>query len=517
MPKQPKEKSAHLQELEAVFDRHTRRFSPFAVLGLRPNEAGSEAVPHEEPEELNPPTHTGVDVTHPHDLPTLMGEDSTPLPGGDIHTRVVVEQSLTTTVRDPQVWDVTSTHTGVDVTHPHDPPTTTGEDSTPLPGEDVHTRVVVKQNLTTTARDPQIWDVPPTPIGVDGAHPHNPPTPMGIDKIPLAESDVTHTPAVTRDTLGPSASTDVRIQDVLAATQVRTQLGKKARQVLGYLNSIRSLERPAYTVPVGYTQISAAADVHAHYLRRNVLPKLAMLGLIGIVHKSLQGTIYHLHYDAAFLSIVAEDDAEPLASVLPPFLDGPAPMSLPLSPPAKADATLPSWIDRDYWGWLPLEGVQQLVAKAGSEAQAQEKLDIILYNEAHGPAERRVRDRRAVLAHYLRTPHADIWPNDDGFETLALRRMRQEREQALQEKALAEEILHVRQEAAQARFLASLAETQLQWLKQEAKQRVDAQSSARFLTSRYPLYKAEEEQLIHEWMDRIDYGENVPHAVPEKR
>jgi len=309
----------------------------------------------------------------------------------------------------------------------------------------------------------------------------------------------------------------VRIQDVIAATQVRTQLGKKARQVLGYLNSIRSLERPAYTVPVGYTQISAAADVHAHYLRRNVLPKLAMLGLIGIVHKSLQGTIYHFHYDAAFLSIVAEDTAEPLASVPPPFLDGPAPMSLPLPPPAKAEATLPSWINREYWGWLTPEGVQQLVAKAGSEAQAQEKLDIILYNEAHGPAERRVRDRRAVLAHYLRTPHADIWPNDDGFETLALRRMRQEREQAHQEKALAEEVLHVRQEAAQARFLASLAETQLQWLKQEAKQRVDAQPSARFLTSRYPLYKAEEERLIHEWMDRVDYGESVPHAVPEKR
>jgi hypothetical protein len=242
-----------------------------------------------------------------------------------------------------------------------------------------------------------------------------------------------------------------------------------------------------------------------------------MLGLLGIVHKSLQGTIYHLHYDAAFLRIVAEDDVEPLALVPPPYLDALAPTSLPLPPPAESDATIPFWIDRVYWGSLTPEGVQQLVAKAGSEAQAQEKLDIILYNETHGPAERRVRDRRAVLAHYLRTPHADIWPNDDGFETLALRRIRQAREQTLQEKALAEEVLQMRQEAAQARFLASLAETQLQWLKQEAKQRVDAQPSARFLTSRYPLYKAEEEQLIHEWMDRVDYGESVPHAVPERR
>ena len=152
------------------------------------------------------------------------------------------------------------------------------------------------------------------------------------------------------------------------------------------------------------------------------------------------------------------------------------------------------------------------MAKAGSEAQALEKLAIILYNEAHGPKERRVRDRRAVLAHYLRTPQADIWPNDDGFETLAIRRARQERDRALQEKELAEEAWRARQEAAKARFLASLDERQLRWLKQEAKQRVDARPESKFLTSRYPLYKAEEEQAILEWMDRVDYGEHVPHV-----
>src|SRR5262249_59510671 len=117
--------------------------------------------------------------------------------------------------------------------------------------------------------------------------------------------------------------TGVRIHDVLAATQVRTQLGKKARQVLGYLNSIRSFERPAYTVPIGYTQISAAADVHAHYLRRNVLPKLAMLGLIGIVHKSLQGTIYHLYYDTAFVHIIVGAENAPRISVVPALLEAP--------------------------------------------------------------------------------------------------------------------------------------------------------------------------------------------------
>jgi hypothetical protein len=155
------------------------------------------------------------------------------------------------------------------------------------------------------------------------------------------------------------------------------------------------------------------------------------------------------------------------------------------------------------------------VSKAGSDIQAQEKLEIIVYNETHGPVERRVRDRRAVLAHYIRTPQADIWPNDDGFETLALRHVRQERDRALQEKTLAEEALRARQEAAKARFLASLADSQLQWLKLEAKRRVDTRPEARFLTARYLLYKAEEEQLLQEWMDRAGYGDSVPHVAPE--
>jgi hypothetical protein len=439
MPKQPKEKSAHLQELEAVFDRHTRRFSPFDVLGLRSSEMESDASAHEKIEGVSLSTPLGVGGIHPQGVSTPLGVGGIHMGVGATHPRVVeVKKILTTT---PKKWGVDATHRGVDATHPQDVS-------------------------------------PDTPLFF---------TPTGV-----------------------------RIHDVLAATQVKAQLGKKARQVLGYLNSIRSLERPAYTMPAGYTQISAAADVHVHYLRRNVLPKLAMIGLIGIVHKSLQGTIYHLHYDAAFLGIIAGDEEEPLASISPLFLEAPVPTSQSHLCPTEPGAILPLWIDREHWGWLTLESIQQLIAKTGSEAQAQEKLDIILYNEAHGPAERRIRDRRAVLAHYLHTPHADIWPNDDGFETLALRRVRQERDQALQEKALAEEILYVRQKAAQARFLASLAETQLQWLKQEARQRVDAQPSARFLASRYPLYKTEEEQLIHEWMDRVDYGESVPHIMPER-
>jgi hypothetical protein len=451
MPKQPKEKSEHLQELEAVFDRRTRRFSPFAILGLNSTEKDGVDSPAESvvPGGNDLPTHTPVGGTNPHDLPTHRGVGNIASP------------------RSPDFTELT-----------HDPPTGEWVGGTPIPGMWIHPRVVVVKNTTT--------DFVPTHMGVDGTHP---PSEQEAQTPPHPE---------------------VRMQDVLAAIQLKAQLGKKARQVLSYLNSIRSIERPVYTVPVGYTQICTAVDVHPHYLRRNVLPKLAMIGLIGIVHKSLQGTIYHLHYDAAFLHLVASEDEESSFLSLP---EAPEAMSQPMASPPVPMESLPSWVDREHWEWLTPEIVHQLVAKAGSESQAQEKLEIILYNETHGLGERRVRDRRSVLAHYLRIPQADIWPNDDGFETLALQRARQERDQAVQEKALAEEALRVRQEAAKARFLAALADTQLQWLKQEAKRRVDTQASARFLTSRYPLYKAEEEQLVHEWMDRVDYGERVPHAV----
>ena len=456
MPKQPQAKSTHLQELEAVFDRRTRRFSPFAVLGLnRPEQDDVDAqTKSADPGSGDPPTH-------PHDPPTHPHVGTTHPPTGEWvgEQKSAEDRDLTGQATHPP--------TGEWVGGYH-PPT--------------HSRVVVVKDTTTTGSEP--------------THPltHSP----------------THSP---RKRIGQKRPhTAMRMLDVFAVTQLKAQLGKKARQVLSYLSSLRSIERPAYTVPVGYTQLSSAVDVHSHYLRRDVLPKLVMLGLIKIEHKGLQGTVYHLPYDAAFLHLVTSEDEAPSAPSLP---EAPEAMAQPAGSPPASTETLPSWVDREHWEWLTPEIVHQLVAKAGSEAQAQEKLEIVLYNETHGPVERRVRDRRSVLAHYLRTPQTDIWPNDDNFETLALRRARQERDQAVQEKALAEEALRVRQEAAKVRFLAALADTQVQWLKQEAKRRVDTQPSARFLTSRYPLYKAEEEQLVHEWIDRVAYGERVPHAVSE--
>jgi hypothetical protein len=106
-----------------------------------------------------------------------------------------------------------------------------------------------------------------------------------------------------------------------------------------------------------------------------------------------------------------------------------------------------------------------------------------------------VPNQPSVLAHYLSSAHAEIWPNDSGFETLEMRRAIWERGRAQREKALAEEALQARQEAGQAQFVALLVQAPLQWLKQEAKRR-------------------EEDELIWEWMDRAAYGAHVP-AVEE--
>jgi hypothetical protein len=292
------------------------------------------------------------------------------------------------------------------------------------------------------------------------------------------------------------------IADVVAATQLGSRLGAKARQVLGYLNGIRSIEHDSYTVPVGYGQISTAAGIDPDYLRRKVLPKLAMLGLIGVARKSLEGTIYHLQYGSEYLRVVA---GEPIA-------EGRGEESTTQVLGVSEPSAWPDWLDRQQWGWLSPENIRRLVEKAGSEVQAGEKLEIIAYNETHGPPGQRVRNRRSVLAHYLSSPQAELWPNDEAFETLAMRQNRKERDRAQREKALAEETLKVRKEAQKAQFSSSLSEEQQQWIKREAKRLVDTRPEAKMLSSRYPLYKAEEDRLLEEWMDRVGYGEVVPVA-----
>ncbi len=326
--------------------------------------------------------------------------------------------------------------------------------------------------------------------------------------------DMTHVRSDTRDVIAEKqAASPLGMHELLEATHQRGKLSVKDRQVLRYLNGLRQLDNPAYTVAVGYGQVSAQTNVHINHIRRNVLPKLAMLGLIGVARKSYEGTVYHLPRSVSFVEAVASEEVDtPLAHI-----SGVPEVSA--SPPQE-DAhsqTLPPWVDREQWSWLAPEVVRQLVLRAGSEAQAREVLDIIVYNETHGPEEQRVRNRRAVLSHYLRNAEAEIWPNDKDFETLAERQARERRDKerrvkalADEARALAEETLRVQQETARLRFLAELSEAQRAWLKQEAKRRVDAEPGAKLLESRYPLYKAKEEELIEEWLDRSSFGEAVP-------
>src|SRR5262249_36822290 len=140
----------------------------------------------------------------------------------------------------------------------------------PTPGSPRPTRVVVVLNTTTTRPTPPLGLSDP-PLGLPDPPPHS--SVKSGEKVQKIET--------------------LQLPDVVTATQLSGNLAEKVRKVLGYLNSIRSIEQEPYTVPVGYGQISTATGVDLDYLRRKVLPKLAMLGLIGVARKSLEGTIYH--------------------------------------------------------------------------------------------------------------------------------------------------------------------------------------------------------------------------------
>jgi hypothetical protein len=533
-----KKKSPHLQQLEEAFEKRTRRFSPFEVLGLtsegdqkatenHPSRSGTSASAsgsNGPPSVSDGPVegssrhpdgsdrHTGVSITPPHrnsgqaptrgvsDTPT--GDSNTPITGPHEPPHVFFIPSINNAC-EASILDASA---GVSDRHPH------GSDR-PDPGAGLFEDVVVVNKTTTSEKPIPGTGLIDTPMqgadrhtkGVETLRPVSAGHRYGSNQPP-APGIGSHAGKVGPTLLSPA--TELRglpFADVVTAMQLGSQLGKKAREVLAHLNTMRSPNHKSYTLPVGYGQISGATGVDAHYLRRKVLPKLAMLGLIGVARKGLDGTIYHLPYVTDYIRVVT---GELLVDKLPATPDEPS------DPPIfNEDGTaLPEWVDRKQWGWLSPENVQRLVQKAGSEELAREKLEMIIYNETHGPSERRVRNRRSVLAYYLSSPQAEIWPNDNGFETLEMRRAIWERERAQREKVLAEEAMQARQEAEQAKFAALLSEGQLRWLKHEAKRRVDAKPAARFLQSRYTLYKAEEDNLVREWMDRGTYGEHVPAA-----
>ena len=153
----------------------------------------------------------------------------------------------------------------------------------PIPGMGRPPKVVVNNKITTTKTQKPIPG-----MGV--------PAPSeGVEDPPMGQ------------TVGPSHGSSAyvtQVADLIVAAQLGGQLGDKARQVLRYLNGIRSLEHDSYTIPVGYGQISSAASIDPDYLRRKVIPKLAMLGLIGIARRGLDGTVYHLPYNLEYIAAV---------------------------------------------------------------------------------------------------------------------------------------------------------------------------------------------------------------------
>lgn len=472
MARQDKErKSSRLQELEEVFERRTRRFSPFEVLGLKPES----------------PVDTLSEVSLP---PVTTKEELGEVKG---------ETAQRTTEAAPPMGVL-------------DPPTPGCDSSTPgmglpTPGVGRPPRVVVDLNITTSSKKRPIPG-----MGLPAPYLGAPDPPMGAPDPPIsilskkeAEPEIQSEENLlfNEPTSVTNPSHAAYVADLVAAAQIGGNIGNKARQVLVYLNSIRSLEYESFTVPVGYGQISSAAGIDQDYLRRKVIPKLAMLGLLGIARRGLDGTVYHLPHPREYILAVAGHYSSQESRTI---------TSHEAKPSESQDQAYdwPDWIDRQQWGWLSQETILRLIQKAGSDVQAREKLDIIAYNETHGSPQQRVRNRRSVLAHYLSSPQAEIWPNDQGFETLTMRQVRLERERAQKEKALAEETLRVRQDAEKARFTASLSDKQFQWITQEAKRLVDHRPDSKFLSSRYPLYKAEEERLIEEWIERTRYGESIP-------
>lgn len=490
MVKRDKErKSSRLLELEDVFERRTRRFSPFEVLGLKP-EANTDVVPAVSSEEPD------VDKTS-------KSLTKRPTPGSTIPPLEKVDKNPPMGGSDGPIYGV----------------------GRPMPGMGRPTRVVVDTKITTTKgkRPMPGMGLMDPPLGL----PNGPAPGSIIDNVQILSSENARRKQEDSSPRKPSEHSKflddqsagdeefqqgegeqpstAQVADLITAAQIGGQIGTKARQVLQYLNSIRSLEHQSYTMPVGYGQISSVASVDPDYLRRKVIPKLAMLGLIGIARRSLDGTVYHFPHDSEYMQAVLGNYAstgKPSTTL----------QEEKLSKNSDASFMWPDWIDRQRWGWLSQETIEKLIQKAGSEAQAREKLDIIAYNEMHGTPQQRVRNRRSVLAHYLASPQAEIWPNDEGFETLGLRQARLNRERAQQEKAMAEEALRDRQAAEKIRFIASLLDGQRRWISQEAQRLVDRRPDSKFLSSRYPLYKAEEERLLEEWLERTKFGESIPKA-----
>jgi hypothetical protein len=176
-------------------------------------------------------------------------------------------------------------------------------------------------------------------------------------------------------------------------------------------------------VPVGYGRIAAAVDVGETYLRQRLFARLIDSGLIEVMGRGLAGSVYRRRYDSDVLASVSARVGK-----------------------GRAPRRFPEWVDQRLWTFGE-KTFRQLVKRSGGEERAAEVLNTIAYNETHGPASSRVRNRHAVLTAYLSGQITEVFPNDTGYETLAMRRERVKLELARREQQLAEESLEAQRQA----------------------------------------------------------------------
>lgn len=541
-------KSSHLKNLENVFEKRVRRFSAFEVLGLE-NPGGSELSENTVTEYNNLGSNNmeicapGTDDTIPGIGTTLPGtptpiydkEDAVPDPiipisATEVPSKEVEVNNLKVTTSKQKVnsisgmgkpipetgEDMGGSVTPMDGSHP-----TVGDISISGHVIDDHMHGISKP---MSARSSPIHGNSKTrPVTENTMHGDS--TSIHGNKAPVRgavasshESENTtpghgeHTRSSTMTTRDPGKIDLNHNEDLLIAFKVGSGLGAKSQVVLAYLNNIRSVTNPEFTVPVGYKRIADETQVSLDHIRQNVIPGLAMRGLLAVAAKGFNGSVYHLRYKYEIIDLITSD-LERLAR------SSPIPSSLPTNESYQipygekgTGTTLPSWVDLEHWASVSPVMIQRLVNRVGSEEQAEEILRIIVYNESHGSPQNRVRNRFSVLAQFLSSPQAEIWPNDQSFETLAVRKARLERDEALRTRALAEEAMKAREEERRFRFKTSLSDSQLRWIKQVAKESVDnlPPEQLHFITNRMVHYKAEEERLITEWIERVEYGDSVP-------
>jgi len=386
------------------------------------------------------------------------------------------------------------------------------------PGGDKPPQVVVTNEITTSFLDRGSPDQPIPSPGTDISSPGQPISPPGADIIGVAHrsplrGDPTRLPGDTLHATEPQPplprtaahSTAPSHESIVMALTLQRTMSPHMVHTLQFLNDHRSAHDHTLTQLIGQQTISYATGISKEYLRKYVLPKLAARGIIHIMAQHRTGTIYKLPYPSPVIALLTTDPADIVVSC---DLEHAA-ITHDTAPPS-----LPHWVNRVFWNQLTPTIIARLVSRAGSEEAAEEILSIIEYNQSHGPEHTRVKKPMSVLMNYLNNPQSGIWPADDGYETLTVRRARLERDQAAKQKALAEETFKAQQEERLLRFRTGLSEAQWAWIRNEAKRAVDSAPKAQqeFMgpRTRLNMYKAKEDELIREWLDRTAYGETVP-------